>query len=159
MNDAEAADKLRGLADRVPWQDLTQGMTTRDYMHRYGMSRGAAWRARTGRTKNPAFTHTPDFHNRRAGEAFRRWASRTIRVGKVPVYYIGRGGRPRPEGYRYIPAIDLEDPEAIVNAIEDGEYLEAIIELGNQIMNEYGAGPGAGDPYINIAEWPDDLFD
>jgi hypothetical protein len=149
------AELLAGLADTITAGELLEGMSTREIMDEYGVSRAAAWRARTGRTRSPKFAQGDEYRNQMAAEAFRRRAARQIRVGRVKVSYVGTG---RAEGWRTIPAVDLEDPEEIAGLIEDGEYDQAADALSAQIMADYGAGDGEA-VYLEVADWPPELLE
>jgi hypothetical protein len=129
-------DVLRGVADRTSWQDAIAGMTTRQVAETFGISKAAAWRARSGRTREPKFTRSDDFRRFKAARSIRRRADRG-RIRTRPLKAAVSYGR-RAEGRRSIPAVDLADPYTIARRIERDGWEGGAEALSTQILNAYG---------------------
>jgi hypothetical protein len=150
-------DQLRELG-AGDWHETIADMSTREIADTYGISRGAAWRAKTGRTRAPAFTKTNEFRDQAAADAFRR--ARRINPLRVTVWEKS----PRRRTVREIGAIDADellDPEEVAENLEAGDYNAAALALEAQLLNAYGDAGGMDSlaDYLDILDVDELTFD
>lgn len=181
---ADSEAYLRSLAGDVSPRDVFSDYTqrfgkgaTKQLASDFGISRAAAWRARTGRTRAPKFTATPKFRGAMDALA-RQMAAQRVRlsttaiVGNVKVAYLDnpqgvrRMGRYSPlqlaqTGSRGGPGPTGQTLEVVARAIEAGEWSDAADTLDEVILNAYDLAAGGsgelGTYGMTIDEYTDGL--